>query len=38
VSRLARERLGADNRVLLVFVPAEEPPAETSAELAEATA
>lgn len=38
VSRLARERLGADNRVLLVFVPAEEPPAEASTELAEATA
>jgi predicted Zn-dependent peptidase len=38
VSRLARERLGADNRVLLVFVPAEEPPAEASTELAEAMA
>jgi len=38
VSRLARERLGPDNRVVLVFVPADEPPAEVEAELAEATA
>jgi predicted Zn-dependent peptidase len=38
VSRLARERLGADNRVLLVFVPADEPPADASTERAEATA
>jgi predicted Zn-dependent peptidase len=38
VSRLARERLGADNRVLLVYVPAEEPPAEAAAVLAEAMA
>jgi predicted Zn-dependent peptidase len=38
VSRLARERLGADNRVLLVYVPADEPPAETDMALAEATA
>jgi predicted Zn-dependent peptidase len=38
VSRLARERLGPDNRVVLVYVPAEEPPAEHEAELAEAVA
>jgi len=38
VSRLARERLGPDNRVVLVFVPADEPSAEVEAELAEATA
>jgi predicted Zn-dependent peptidase len=37
VSRLARERLGPDNRVLLVFVPSDEPPAEASLDLAEAT-
>jgi predicted Zn-dependent peptidase len=38
VSQLARERLGPDNRVVLVFVPSDEPPAEAEAELVEATA
>jgi zinc protease len=38
VSRLARERLGPHNRVLLVFVPADEPPAAADMALAEATA
>lgn len=38
VSRLARECLGPDNRVVLVFVPSEEPAAEAEAELAGATA
>ena len=38
VSALARERLGPDNRALLIFVPAEERPPAESAELAEAVA
>ncbi len=38
VSALARERLGPDNRALLIFVPAEEQPPAESAELAEAVA
>ena len=38
VSALARERLGPDNRALLIFVPAEEQPPAASAELAEAVA
>ncbi|WP_396200891.1 M16 family metallopeptidase [Gemmatimonas sp.] len=38
VSALARERLGPDNRALLLFVPAEEQPPADSAELAEAVA
>jgi predicted Zn-dependent peptidase len=38
VSAIARERLGADNRVVLVYVPADEPPAETAPELVEAVA
>lgn len=38
VSALARERLGPDNRALLMFVPAEEQPSAESAALAEAVA
>lgn len=38
VSALARERLGPDNRALLMFVPAEEQPDGAPAELAEASA
>lgn len=38
VSALARERLGPDNRALLIFVPAEEQSPAESAELAEAVA
>ncbi|WP_411280023.1 M16 family metallopeptidase [Gemmatimonas sp.] len=38
VSALARERLGPDNRALLVFVPAEEPSNAEHAEMAEAGA
>jgi zinc protease len=38
VSALARERLGPDNRALLLFVPAEEPADAVSAEMAEASA
>lgn len=38
VSALARERLGPDNRVVLLYVPADEPPAEFDDALAEAVA
>lgn len=38
VSALARERLGPDNRALLMFVPADEQPSADSAALAEAVA
>ncbi|WP_309670075.1 pitrilysin family protein [Gemmatimonas sp.] len=38
VSALARERLGPDNRALLMFVPADEQPDASPAELAEASA
>jgi zinc protease len=38
VSALARERLGPDNRALLMFVPADAPPDAAPAELAEASA
>jgi predicted Zn-dependent peptidase len=38
VSALARERLGADNRVVLLYVPAENPPAEFDDAVAEAVA
>lgn len=38
VSALARERLGPDNRVVLLYVPADEPPAEIDDALAEAVA
>lgn len=38
VSAFARTCLGPDNRVLLLFVPADEPPAEMAHELEEATA
>jgi predicted Zn-dependent peptidase len=38
VSAFARTFLGPDNRVLLLFVPADEPPAEMAHELEEATA
>ncbi len=38
VSALARERLGSDNRALLMFVPAEESPTHDDAALVEATA
>ena len=38
VSALARERLGPDNRALLMFVPAEEQPGAEQAEMVEASA
>jgi predicted Zn-dependent peptidase len=38
VSALARERLGPDNRALLLYVPAEEQPDAEHAEMAEASA
>lgn len=38
VSALARERLGPDNRALLLYVPAEEQPDTERAEMAEASA
>jgi predicted Zn-dependent peptidase len=38
VSALARERLGPDNRAVLMYVPAEEPPVTDDAMMAEATA
>ena len=38
VSAIARERLGPDNRALLMYVPAEEQPAAEPAEMAEASA
>jgi predicted Zn-dependent peptidase len=38
VSALARERLGPDNRALLLYVPAEEQPHAEHAEMAEASA
>jgi predicted Zn-dependent peptidase len=38
VSALARERLGPDNRALLLYVPAEEQPDAAHAEMAEASA
>jgi hypothetical protein len=38
VSALARERLGPDNRAVLMYVPAEEPPVTDDVMMAEATA